>query len=66
MLHGCAGSLEVLEPEITVRWLEVAAALAPVVLVIQEAMEATEVLVVIRVSVTPCACETSHTTKRFL
>lgn len=42
----------VLEPEITVRWLEVATALATVALVIQEAMEATEDLVVIRVCLT--------------
>lgn len=42
----------VLEPEITVRWLEVATALATVAFVIQEAMEATEDLVVIRVCLT--------------
>lgn len=46
-----AGSLVVLEPEITVRWLEVAATLATVALVIQGAMEATGVLGVIKASV---------------
>lgn len=52
MSLGCAGSLVVLEPEITVSWLELGTALAIAVPVIQEVMEATEVLVVIRVGIT--------------